>query len=99
MNSKLNAALAKTSESMESSMNSMLAGSIVVNFIVSFSMKKLLEAIRVLQIIAFFTFLEINFTPISMLFLQSLYNFTTFKVVPEELMDKIMIFFGIKEDP
>ena len=94
----MNVGLASASDTMEASMNSVIGSSFFINFLISFSMKKLLEAIRVLQIIAFFSFIEINYPPISMLFLQSMYKFTTFKVVPEDFMDKAMTTLGIKDD-
>lgn len=78
-------------------MDGALIGSMAVNFFVSVSMKKLLEAVRVLQIISNFAFLEINFPPITKLFVQAIYKFCTFKVMPKGAMDKILIFLGLKE--
>lgn len=51
-------------------MNSFMIGSFLLNFLISFSMKKLLQAIRVLQLMAFMVFLNINFNPISHFFLN-----------------------------
>ena len=65
MSSGINQMLVPTSNGANKSMNSFMLGSFAMNFLISFSMKKLLQAIRVLQLIAFMIFLEINYTPIA----------------------------------
>lgn len=77
-------------------MNTFMLGSFTLNFLISFSMKKLLNAIRVLQMIAFMVFLDVGFSPISLLFIQQIYRFVTFKVVPDEIMNSILLFLGLK---
>lgn len=84
-------------ESIKDSMNSMLLGSFLINFFVSVSMKQLLQAIRVFQFIAFFILLPVSFTPESKLVMETMYKFVTFKVIPEEVMQKIMVRLGLKK--
>ena len=60
-------------------------------------MKKLLTAIRVLQLIAFMIFLEINYTPIVKYVIQKIYEFVTFKVVPPEAMEWITTTIGLRK--
>lgn len=86
-------------ESLKDSMNTMILGSFLVNFIVSVSMKQLLQAIQIFQIIAFFILLPVSFTPESKLVMQAMYNFATFKVVPKEAMEKIIEILGLKSSP
>ena len=74
-----------------------MIGEFVINFFVSVSMKEIIKAIVILQIISFFVLINIDYSPFSMLFLKSIYQFTTFKLIPPEFMDKILIFLGIKE--
>ena len=76
-------------KTIEVTMDGILIGSVAINFIVAVSLKQILTAIRVMQIVAFLSFVEINFTPISMIFMKSIYNFTTFKVIPQTVIDKI----------
>ena len=64
-----NQLIAGAGSSIKSSMNSFMLGSFTLNFVISFSMKKLLTAIRVLQMVAFMVFLRVGFSPISMLFI------------------------------
>ena len=44
------------SDAIESSMNTIMIGSFAFNFVVSVSLKQILKAIRVMQIVAFLTF-------------------------------------------
>ena len=46
---------------------------ILINFFVSVSMKKMLTAVKIIQIIAFFVLIDINYTPVSDVFLQALF--------------------------
>jgi hypothetical protein len=69
MENGVNVAAASVGKSIEQAMDSMMIGNFVVNLFVSASMKKLLQGIRVLQVLAFFVFIRVNFTPISELFL------------------------------
>ena len=85
------------SGSASTSMNSFMIGSFLFNFVISFSMKKLLEAIRVLQLIAFMVWLKINFSPISLFVMNQMYKFVTFKVVPPEVMDLMLYKLGLKK--
>lgn len=62
LNSRLVNIQVEIGETMKHSMNSMILGSFVINFIVSISMKKLLQAVRIFQIIAFFILLPISFS-------------------------------------
>ena len=56
-----------------------------------------MEAIQILQIIAFFVMIDLNYSPFTLLFLRSIYLLTTFKIIPEELMDEIInLFIGNK---
>ena len=71
---------------MEQSMNTLLIGSFIVNIFISLSMKKLLESIRVFQIIAFFILIQISFPPLANIYLQTIFSFATFKIVPKEII-------------
>ena len=95
MQDSFNVAAASLSDSMGSTMDTLMIGSFAINFVVSVSMKKILGAIRVLQIIAFFVLIKIEFPPICKLFLEAVYRFTTFRVVPDELMDVVLEEVGI----
>jgi hypothetical protein len=53
------------------------------------SMKKLLQAIKVLQIIAFFSLIQIDYSPMSSIVLEKIYKFATFKVISKEVMNEI----------
>jgi hypothetical protein len=44
------------SDAIENSMNTIMIGSFAFNFVVSVSLKQILKAIRVMQIVAFLTF-------------------------------------------
>lgn len=96
MNDTLSAMTSQVSEGIESTMDSAIMGSFFINFVVSVSMKQLLQAVRVLQIISNFVFLEINFPPVSKMFIHAVYNFCTFKIMPEGFMDKILTYLGLK---
>ena len=50
-----------------------------------------------LQIISFIVFIEINYSPVSKLFLQAIYQFTTFKIIPPEAMTSALQWLGMKE--
>ena len=76
-------------------MNSAIVISIVINFVISFSMKKLLETIRVYQLTAFFVLLFINFPPITKDVLLAIYSFATFKVVPKQAIRDVLDLFGL----
>jgi hypothetical protein len=80
------------------SLNTLLFGSYILNAFFNLSMKKLLQAIRVIQMIAFFFLIQVNFTPISWLFLEKIYSFVTFKVIPDQLMSDFLILLGFKEE-
>ena len=97
MSSKFNQILASSSTSAKTSLNTFILGTFVLNFVISFSMKKLLQSMRVLQLIAFMVYIQINFTPISKFFMQQLHSFVTFKVVPPELMQLMLTKIGINQ--
>lgn len=44
-------------------------------------MKKMLQAIRVLQLVSFFVVIQINFTPVSYVFLDKIFEFSNFKII------------------
>ena len=92
----LNVVISDSSSRVSSSMNSVMIGSVVMNFVISFGMKKLLETIRVYQLIAFFVLFPINLPPISKLMLQAIFSFANFKIVPKETMSDILETIGLK---
>ena len=96
MSSRFNSLVAEASKNAKNTMDSFMIGTFVLNFVVSFSMKKLLQSMRVLQLISFMVFLKINFTPISKFFMEQLHAFVTFKVVPPEFMLLILAKLGVK---
>jgi hypothetical protein len=72
-------------------MDIFLLSSFVFNpiHIVSIAFKQLLKTVRVIQIVAFLNFVEIDFLPITKLFMKSLHKFTTFKILPQEFIDYV----------
>lgn len=78
------------------SMNFIMLGKYMINFFLAVSMKKLMQSIKVLQLVSFFYLIQINFTPVSKLFLGKLYEFSTFKVLPPELVEFILYKLGHK---
>ena len=60
-------------------------------------MKKITQAIQILQIIAFFVLIKVDFSPITLFFLRSINVFATFKLVPDEVMSDGLIYLGLKE--
>ena len=97
MEDSLVQATVSVSNTVDKVMNTFMVGNFFLNFFVSASMKKILTAIRVIQVIAFFKFILINYDPISLIFINSLYTFTTFKMVPPELMSKVLKALGMKK--
>ena len=70
-----------------------IIGNLVLNIFVSISLKSIMEAIQILQIIAFFVMIDLNYSPFTLLFLRGIYLLTTFKIIPEEIMDEIINLF------
>lgn len=75
--------------------NVILLGQFLLNFVISFSMKKMMQTIKILQMLSFLNLIQINFSPISKVYLESLFSFATFKAVPPELMEYITFKLGI----
>ena len=67
-------------------MNGIFLGQIAVNAVVGASMNKMLQAIKVIQLLSFIKTIEIDYTPITQIYLGSIYKFATFKMIPPELM-------------
>lgn len=42
--------------------------------------------------------IQLNYVPFQLLFLQSIYNFTTFKVLPPEVIEAILSFLGMSKE-
>lgn len=55
----------------------------------------MIRAIKVLQYVSFMIQIRINFTPISKMLLTYMFTFSTFKVLPPELIDHILQSLGI----
>lgn len=72
----------EVSDKIEKQMEGLTFGMFVLNFFVAVSMKKILQTIKVFQILAFLILMSVNFTPECQLLMQTIYNFATFKVVP-----------------
>ena len=98
MNNTFNLMASSVGASMEATMDTFMVGSFALNAFVSVSMKQIMKAIRVLQIVSFFTLLEINYPPLSLMFMQAIYRFSTFKIVPKELMNKVLTILESDDD-
>ena len=88
----------KTAASVGLSLTVILVGQLVSNFFIATSMKEILTSIRMLQIVSFFIYFEISFTPVSKLFLKTINDFAMFKLIPDEQMEKILIWFGFQDE-
>ena len=77
----------KTAASVGLSLTVILVGQLVSNFFIATSMKEILTSIRMLQIVSFFIYFEISFTPVSKLFLKTINDFAMFKLIPDEQME------------
>jgi hypothetical protein len=87
----------ETFESVDASTKVIMIGTVIANLILKASMKKLLQTIKVFQLIAFFYVLNIEFPPLADLVLGKIYEFATFKVIPNELMVKISKALGFEK--
>ena len=58
----------KTGEAIQKSMEGIALITITINFFVSVSMKQILKAVKVMQIIAFFVLLNMDYTPFTFVF-------------------------------
>jgi hypothetical protein len=96
-NELLERATIQIADKIETSMNYVMLGSITVNFLISISLKQVIKAIRVLQFIAFFVLIEVSYPPGFLIFMQSLFRFTTFKIVPEKIFGQILVAIGVKD--
>lgn len=91
----LNLAVVQVGDGVKQSLQTMLLSSFFAQFFLSLSMKKLLEATRYLQIVSFFILIQINFTPVSFVFMTKIYEYSTFKVLPPAVVDWFLIEIGI----
>ena len=85
----------RVGNSLKNSMDGAMLGSIAANFFVSVSMKQLLKAIRVFQFLAFLVFVPVNIPALDKLFMEAVYKFSTFKVIPAEFMKDAFEFLGV----
>ena len=79
-------------------MDTLMVGGFAINLLVGVSMKQILKAIRVFQIIAFFPMLAINYPPESLIFLQAINQFSTFKIVPAQILEEVINFLGLGDE-
>ena len=56
-------------------------------------MKELLKAISILQFIAFLALVHIDYSPFAVMFLRNIYDLTTYKIIPPEIMNNFVEFF------
>jgi hypothetical protein len=45
--------------------------------------------------VSFLVYININYVPVTKLFLESINKFATFKMIPPEIVDKILEFLGM----
>jgi hypothetical protein len=69
LSNRFNVVILAAGESIQDSMNGFLIGSFVFNAVISISMKKLLQTIKVIQLISFMVVMLISFRPVCKLFL------------------------------
>jgi hypothetical protein len=93
----INVAAVEVGEKLQWSLETMFVGSFIANFFVSVSMKKLMEATRVLQIISFFILIKISYSPVSFVFMTKIYEFGIFKIIPESAIAWALIQTGLKQ--
>ena len=79
-------------------MDSLMLGTFLINMVVSVSMKKILGAIKVIQVVAFFIKIQLNYPPLCLMFLEAIYQFTTFKIIPEGAMDDVLDTVGLNDE-
>jgi hypothetical protein len=74
----------------------LFSGNFLAKLMVGITMKKFMEATRVLQIISFFILIKINYTPPSSLFLTKIYELCIFKILSDEAIQWFLIWCGAK---
>ena len=85
-NNNLEVEIKSIGESIDKTMNGIFIGQIAINAVVGASMNKMLQAIKVIQLLSFILLIEIDYTPITQIYLESIYKFATFKMIPPEFM-------------
>ena len=71
--SEVQESLIKNSEKLDSVLKSFMASSIAINAVASVSLKQIFKSVKIAQLITYMVMLEINFTPINLIFLKALF--------------------------
>lgn len=69
MNDTMTVAAIQVSERIEETMDTVMIGSFVTNVFVSVSMKQILKAIKVFQVVSFFSIVSLDYPPSTLMFL------------------------------
>ena len=78
--------LTKVGSLVKTGFNIAIYSQLLINLLISVSMKELLKAISILQFIAFLALVHIDYSPFAVMFLRNIYDLTTFKIIPPEIM-------------
>jgi hypothetical protein len=69
MKDKTTLSMIGNSKNLDSVLNTMMLGSLALNLLVSVSLKQVFKTVKIAQLITFLVLIEINFAPITQIFL------------------------------